>query len=1207
MDPVRNLTILQNNINSIRPVANRSLLTHLLQLHKIDIAILSEIWLKPNEDFNFPGYKFYKKTRDKGYGGVALLIKKEIHFQEIKLPDLNPVEAIAIKTTNTVIPFLFISIYIPPSPINNNQIKKPLTDLFNFIDLNNCKAIIAGDFNAHHSVWNVANKTCPRGELILDLIENRNLIIMNDGTPTMIKHPNITPSAIDLTIVSSCLAPKVEWSVLDEEICGDHKIIIFKLINQAQKFEYNSSLINKKKAIKNINAVDPNLITSPEKLSDIFISNIDETKYKPNKRFTPKKWWNSHIQELYDDKTKKFINYLNNLTLDNLIIFKKARAILKTEIKKAKRKSFQDLTDTLTPDLNIKQLWTTVKMISGGFPQKNNLQLLNNKELGNKFMDLNFPPITNEIEYDVSNNPNLSSISVTDILNTFKSKKDSSSPGPDNISYYILKNLNTDLITVITKMCNEVLNNKNIPESWLTIKVVPILKPGKNEICHKSYRPICLIPTFLKTINIKIKSELVKFIQHNNILPQYSFGFKSKTSSINCVNYLVSKIENTKNNKQCIMVTFLDLSKAFDNIDISTLLTILKEKGFPAHLIDWLYFYLRKRKAILTLNDGTTIERTTNKGLPQGCPISPILFNIYTTKLHEITEDGTLIQFADDFAVVAIGTDAIETSNNMNTTLNTLCTQFETLGMQVNPEKSATIVFMNNIPENIDIKINNNEIEIKMAHKYLGIWIDYKLNFKTHITHTVNKAKKKINILKMLSRKKGGCHPKVLQRVNNSIVRSQIDYGLTVYSKACKTDLSRIEKAQNLSIRTSYRYLQSTPIHVIYAEAGELPLKYRSQYLTYKEILKTLYYDISPITNHIKDLIHSDELPKNHTFLEKIASLNNFHILQCKTQQHQTLVRNNTNNITIIPTIASLNRKNTPPALQKVTILKLIQDYIPYFKLYTDGSKTKDGVGYGIYDHENKISFSYKLNSNFTIMNAELVGIIEALEYAISIGQFKVVIFTDSQSGCMALIDKNYENYLVQQFYTLINYNSFQEVVIQWIPGHINIIGNDRADSAAKLGIHKAQTEHHPLTIGDSLINFKNELVTEWNTEYNRISTEKGKEHFQIMNTIETKPWYNKIDLTTTQTITIGRIRTFHTATKDRLYKWNLIRTENCELCGVQENLIHILYDCPGRSSIRNKYPVLRDSSDFIDILKNKNIVEYVQIADFVKETGTNV
>lgn len=86
-----NLCQKQNNINSIKPSANRSLLTKFLQ-HKIDIAILSEVWIKPDEQFNFTGYTFVKKFKDKGYRGVGIWIKNEIDFKLFILPKLHPIE-----------------------------------------------------------------------------------------------------------------------------------------------------------------------------------------------------------------------------------------------------------------------------------------------------------------------------------------------------------------------------------------------------------------------------------------------------------------------------------------------------------------------------------------------------------------------------------------------------------------------------------------------------------------------------------------------------------------------------------------------------------------------------------------------------------------------------------------------------------------------------------------------------------------------------------------------------------------------------------------------------------------------------------------------------------------------------------------------------------------------------------------------------------
>lgn len=1207
MDPVRNLTILQNNINSLRPAVNRSLLTNLLQQHKIDIAILSEIWIKSDESFNFTGYKFVKKCRDKGYGGVGLLISNEIAYSVISLPQLHPIEAIAIKTINTKDTLMIISVYIPPS-IGNSQLKPSLLNLIDLIDKSNVTTILAGDFNSHHPTWNNLNKSCPRGEMLAQILENTNLIVMNDGNPTTIRSPNSTQSAIDLTIVSSNIAPKIEWSVLDEEICGEHRVILFELIDQAKKYKYNLIQINKKKAIEYLNQIKPEEIENPEQLSTFFIENINKAKFKPSNTKRPKHWWNTEIKKLYEDKNEKLKKYFDNLTLENFLLFQKARTIMKAAIRKEKRKSYRELTDSLTPDMNLKQLWTTVKMISGGFPKKNNIKLLNDKKLATSFMDLNFPTKINDINFTPSNPIVTNRITLKEIQSIIKTKKETSAPGPDNISYYFLKQINLNLIIKITDMCNSVASSKVIPKSWLEIKTIAILKPDKDENNSNSYRPICLLPVFLKTINISYKKQLVTFLKLNELIPQLSFGFKQKTSAINCVNMLITKINEARNEKEYSICTFLDLSKAFDSVNIEKLLHILKQKKIPDEIIDWCYYYLRERTVKITMNDGTIIERTTNKGLPQGCPLSPILFNIYTSSIHEIVTEGVLIQFADDFALFIKHINLSTAINNMNNDLNLVYTALHNLELTVNPSKSAAICFNNNIPDNLPIKINNSPVEIKYFHKYLGMWIDKKLNFKKHITETTNKAKKKINILKMLSRKKGGTHPTTLGNINKAIVRSQLDYGITIYSAACKTDLQKIEKVQNLSLRTAFRYLQSTPNHILYAETGELPFKYRAQYLAMKEILKNLYYNNSPITTNLNELITSDEMPKFTSYLLKIASINNYHILQCNLNQNPI----NTpplNNIIIISKITSINKNNTPKEIQKSIVLQLINEkYQQHYQIFTDGSKTSDGVGYGIYDHQTKSSFSYRLNQNFTIMNAELVGIIEAIEYAISMNEFKIVIFTDSQSSCSMLNNnRQKDNYLINHLYTILHLNNIQEVIIQWIPGHIDIVGNDRADRAAKLGINRLEIENYRLTISDCLLGFKKEIATEWNEEYVETSQDKGKEHFKIMPKIQLEPWFRNIDLPTYQIITLGRIRTFHTATKDRLAKWNLIRSDLCESCQVKEDLFHILFDCSKLSSVRRKYPILSNKCLLYDILKNKRCDEYAQIAGFLEETRVNV
>lgn len=92
------------------------------------------------------------------------------------------------------------------------------------------------------------------------------------------------------------------------------------------------------------------------------------------------------------------------------------------------------------------------------------------------------------------------------------------------------------------------------------------------------------------------------------------------------------------------------------------------------------------------------------------------------------------------------------------------------------------------------------------------------------MTTLQKKAKKRPNVLKVICKKKDGAHPKTALKINQAIIRSQIDNGIRIYGVA-KTNLQKINSTFNAGIRTSLRLVKSTPINVLYAEAGEIPIK----------------------------------------------------------------------------------------------------------------------------------------------------------------------------------------------------------------------------------------------------------------------------------------------------------------------------------------------------------------------------------------------
>lgn len=101
-----------------------------------------------------------------------------------------------------------------------------------------------------------------------------------------------------------------------------------------------------------------------------------------------------------------------------------------------KRKCWKELIDAIDNNMNSKTLWNTIKIISGGKPSKDNMHLLNNRTLSQQFMNLNFPQITDTINYSPKLG-NFIKIDHIEIIKTIKSKKDHSTPGIDKLSFFI--------------------------------------------------------------------------------------------------------------------------------------------------------------------------------------------------------------------------------------------------------------------------------------------------------------------------------------------------------------------------------------------------------------------------------------------------------------------------------------------------------------------------------------------------------------------------------------------------------------------------------------------------------------------------------------------------------------------------------------------------------------------------------------------------
>ena len=152
-----------------------------------------------------------------------------------------------------------------------------------------------------------------------------------------------------------------------------------------------------------------------------------------------------------------------------------------------------------------------------------------------------------------------------------KAAKNNNSTGPDNINIRHLKHLGPLAINYLTQIFNLSLNQNIIPQIWKLAKIIPIPKPNKDPGIGTSYRPISLLSPIAKIMEKIILPHITENIQIN----PHQHGFKTHHSTTTALHQLTNQITKGFNKLQPpdrTIIVSLDLSKAFDTVNIHTLI-----------------------------------------------------------------------------------------------------------------------------------------------------------------------------------------------------------------------------------------------------------------------------------------------------------------------------------------------------------------------------------------------------------------------------------------------------------------------------------------------------------------------------------------------------------------------------------------------------------------------------------------------------------
>lgn len=1197
----------------------REELAFFLAENSVSVVLLQEIWLRKDEEFKFAKYRFESKRRSQGYGGVGILLHQSLDYQKLTFDDLSPIEVVGVKIIKGFDPITLISIYVPAGQELCGEAIRKLKVFFEEIESLEGEILIGGDFNGHHHTWDRVSPNCPKGNTINAALEASKFILLNDGSPTCTTTINNNNTAIDLTLATAGLAVKTTWEVIPHEFGSNHLSILLDIGSNIPVVEGKTIRVNKQKVVDAINKLNPQFLYNPAEMQDIFDEAINEASYvvKNKKGNFLKRWWTKEINDAYQMKRTLLREYNKSKTLTNQLKLQKGRAILKRLIRKAKRAYCAELSEAIDETTPTKQLWNIVKGIDTALThpvgRKAELTLVEAEEFMNHFYDDKLKRTTSPTAETL---PDLKgyemALSAEEILGALKKRNKHSAPGEDGMSYDILKQLKPDMQIKISEMLNEVFVSERIPESWRTTIIKPIPKNKGDPLNPSSYRPIALMNVCLKLTNSAVNGRLIEIAELKNLHPPLSFGFRKNCSAQTCVNFVVNRVKDIQQDGGHPIVVFLDMSQAFDSVNLQKLLDILQKLNIPEKLISWLHTYLSRRRLTVKTTEGNAC-RDISEGLPQGCPLSPILFNLYTTELHQIEYEGCeLVQFADDFAVVIAGRNPEEAAEKANAFLALLRDKLDSLELRINVSKSAAVAFTRKDTRHVRLKIGRENVELNNTHRYLGFTVDKTLTHRKHIDEMRDKAAGKLKIIKMLGRRNSSASPDTLIKIGNAIIRSRLEYGAEIYGNAAKTNLQKLQTVNNSYLRNAMRYLKSTPIHVIQAETGQTPLDTRREWLTLKSILKGSFHN-NQLQHFIGRAIRTNN--GNGSYLSEIAMKYNYIVAQLHPKDpgiaHTSRRQYSERNISryIKQTLFDGQRQKAEHS-QEFWKQKFLEtkhcEYQHFHHLYSDASKTATGTALAVYDTTDHQVVAEKINENFSITNAELLAIWTAIHIIQTKNYKHTVVFTDSRGACQIILNrrKMEDNYLAWKIRKALKEDRSRTIVLQWIPSHQGIAGNEKADEEAVKATHGSQTNFNSLTLSDAIYLARTETEEDWKENYKKISEEKGIWHFSLMGEPPGKIWYQGLELNTQEKTILSRIRTGHVNTKERRYKWGLEPDENCDWCDEKEDLNHLLYDCAKYNIERSEYTVLEYCKPLTTILRENNELDLKQIVSFIKATN---
>lgn len=1149
------------------------------------------------------GYQAFYSPHDPAqgcHGGSAIFISSSIPFNV--LPLNSPLEMIAgqlhLQKTYT-----FSSIYLPP---NTPVVREDFTALLRLLPP---PFLLLGDFNGRHHLWG-DTVTNSRGVMLAAAFADLDLCLFNSGEATHYHGANGSFSVLDLSVCSPDVYLDFSWRVT-EDLCGsDHYPIVLKtpeVMPSARVPRWRMDradwttfrlLAQVDHCLEDFGGIDEAVAYFTALIRWSAEHSIPQTSGTVHRRPVP--WWSEECRQAVVERRRAFGRYKRHKTDFYRAAYKQARARARRTLKEARRASFRSFLSSLTCQTPMSKVWKRVRRISGKYtPTPPPVLNINGtvvaegvavaNTIGESFAHVSrrasrSPAVQRELASQERHALDFSSFGVEtynvpftllDVLTALSTCNDTS-PGPDGIPYAMLRHLPDDSLSFLLNIYNAMWRNGFIPPSWKASTIIPIPKPGKDPANPLHYRPIaltsCLIKVFEKMVNVR----LVWFLEKHTHLSPVQYGFRRARSTTDALVQLESTICRAFAQKRHVVSVFFDLEKAYDTTWRYGILHVLHSIGLRGHLPLFLQSFLRDRT--FRVRVGTALSRifVQEEGVPQGSVLSVTLFGLAINGIaYNLPPDIHCSLYVDDLSISYASPRLDVAERHIQLALNRVTRWADSHGFHFSPAKTLTMHFsrVRGAFREPDLYLYGNRLPVVEQTRFLGVIFDSRLTWVPHLKDLKAACSKRLSLLRVLSSLSWGADRTILLRLYQSLVQSKLDYGCEVYSSATLARLKTLDSIHHAGVRLATGAFRTCPIPSLLVDAGMLPLDLHRQSIICRlwfrahanpgcpthTILSDTSLDnlysasqrcLKPLGFRVRTLIQELSLPQPSIAVPELLSVPPWEFSEvhcCRS--------------------LSVPKASLPDSAIKSMFLAHSFEHEGSIPVFTDGSKSDAGVGYGaVFTDFTRCGTLPAFSSIFT---AELSAIILALRtiYPLQVGRY--VIFSDSRAALSSVENRFSFHPLVLQIFIwlLLCRRRGHTISLCWVPAHVSVEGNERADEIAKAA---ARRPVPPCSVPyrDLFPSITAAAQSVWQARWEEIraTAKMGEIAARVV-----RPWPLLRMRERRHETVLTRLRTGHTHLTHS-YLMSRGAQPYCDDCLVPLTVRHLLVECPSLRDLREQY-----------------------------------